>query len=96
MVCSHKMAKKEKRSDRKCNEIQRPEYIIEVQKVEIRMYRKVIGVLNNGAAVALLLGKSMKKTLNDNVERRRIIAGKVEIADDDRPNKEVTCKDEDR
>ena len=61
MVCSHKMAKKEKRSDRKCNEIQRPEYIIEVQKVEIRMYRKVIGVLNNGAAVALLLGKSMKK-----------------------------------
>ena len=88
-VCSHKKAKKDRRSDIKYNEIQRLEYIIEAQKAEIRMYRKRIDELNNGASAVLLLGESVNKTLNENKERGRIIVDKIGIADDNRTDKEV-------
>ena len=59
------------------------------------MYRKRISELYNGAATALLLGESKNETLNNNIERGRIISGKIGIVDDSRTDKEVKCKDED-
>jgi len=94
-LCSHKKAKKERRSDIKCNEIQRLEYSIEAQKVEIQKYRKRIDELNNGTVTVLLLGESMNKTLNNNIERGGVISGKTGIVGGNRTEKEVKCKDED-
>ena len=46
------------------------------------MYRNRIHELNNGAAAALLLGESMNETLNNNIERGRMLVGEIGIFDD--------------
>ena len=37
----------------------------------------------------------MNETLNNNIERERIVAGKIGIVDDNSTDKEVKCKDKD-